>query len=62
MKPHRCGAKTRKGTPCERKPVPGRERCLNHGGCSTGPKTQAGRQRIAEAQKKRWAEFKVKDE
>jgi hypothetical protein len=40
----RCGAMTRKGTPCKRKPVLNPDgsirngRCLNHGGASTGPK------------------------
>jgi hypothetical protein len=29
-------------------------RCRNHGGLSTGPKTEPGRQRIAAAQRKRW--------
>jgi hypothetical protein len=50
----RCGAKTRKGTPCrraaERNPVSGRRtRCRLHGGLSTGPRTQEGRARIAAA-------------
>ena len=30
-------------------------RCRNHGGLSTGAKTEAGRRRISEAQLKRWA-------
>lgn len=40
----RCGAKTRKGTPCQRPPVlnaqgePRNGRCRNHGGLSTGAK------------------------
>src|SRR5690606_30822573 len=45
----RCGAKTRRGTACIRKAMKN-GRCPNHGGCSTGPKTDEGRQRIAEAQ------------
>lgn len=32
-----CGAKTRKGTPCRRKPL-SNGRCGSHGGKSTGPK------------------------
>jgi uncharacterized protein YjiS (DUF1127 family) len=32
----------------------GKARCRFHGGLSTGPKTQAGRARIAEAQRRRW--------
>jgi transcriptional regulator with XRE-family HTH domain len=54
-----CGAKTRKGTPCRCKSEPGKRRCKFHGGKSTGPKTQAGRDRIAEAQRRRWARVKA---
>jgi len=50
----RCGAKTRKGTPCRNMSEPGRKRCKFHGGMSTGPKTAEGKARIAEAQRKRW--------
>lgn len=46
----RCGAKTRGGHPCQKAALKGRERCRNHGGASTGPKTEAGRARIAAAQ------------
>ena len=49
-----CGARTRTGTPCAARCVPGRERCRMHGGLSTGPKTQAGRARIAAANRRRW--------
>jgi hypothetical protein len=49
----RCGARTRKGTSCRRRTYPN-GRCRNHGGLSTGPKTEAGRRRIAEAQRLRW--------
>ena len=52
----RCGAKTRKGTPCQAPVVwdkprdrPRNGRCKLHGGLSTGPKTEEGRRRIAEA-------------
>lgn len=38
-----CGAKTRTGAPCKRKPIPGKLRCRNHGGLSTGSKTLEGR-------------------
>ena len=50
-----CGAKTRAGHPCQRKGLGRGGRCPNHGGASTGPKTPEGRQRIAEAQRRRWA-------
>ena len=49
-----CGAKTRKGDPCRAKSELGRRRCRFHGGLSTGPKTAEGRERIADAQRKRW--------
>lgn len=52
--PARCGAKTRKGSLCGCKPVAGKSRCKFHGGLSTGPKTQEGRERIANAQRLRW--------
>jgi len=52
----KCGAKTRRGTACLRKAL-ANGRCPNHGGLSTGPKTEAGRQRIAEAQRRRWAKW-----
>jgi hypothetical protein len=50
-----CGAKTRKGTPCQRSVVLGKTRCPNHGGLSTGPKTAEGRARSAEAVRAYWA-------
>jgi len=42
-----CGAKTRAGTPCQQKAIFANGRCKWHGGCSTGPKTEAGKQRAA---------------
>lgn len=42
----RCGAKTRKGTPCRCKALPS-GRCRFHGGLSTGPVTAAGRRQSA---------------
>ncbi|HPD91069.1 MAG TPA: helix-turn-helix transcriptional regulator [Pararhodobacter sp.] len=55
----RCGAKTRKGTPCRCKSEPGKRRCKFHGGLSTGPKTPEGREAIAEAQRRRWARWRA---
>lgn len=49
----RCGALTRKGTPCQCKPEPGMDRCKLHGGASTGPKTEAGREAIRESNRRR---------
>ena len=54
-----CGAKTRAGHPCQRKGLGRGGRCANHGGASTGPRTPEGRQRIAEAQRRRWAALRV---
>lgn len=48
-----CGARTRSGSRCRRRPVPGKSRCRLHGGRSTGAKTAEGRRRIAEAQQER---------
>jgi hypothetical protein len=53
---HLCGARTRTGAPCRRKGHGAGGRCPNHGGMSTGPRTKAGRERIAQAQRQRWAE------
>jgi hypothetical protein len=38
-----CGAKTRTGAPCKRKPVPGKKRCPNHGGLNRSDRTPQGR-------------------
>ena len=48
-----CAAKTRTGSPCMRRAM-GNGRCTNHGGLSSGPKTDAGRKRIVDAQRRRW--------
>ena len=39
-----CGAKTKAGTPCKQKAIYINGRCKWHGGCSTGPKTEAGKE------------------
>jgi hypothetical protein len=44
----RCGAKNRRGTPCQC-PAMANGRCRLHGGLSTGPKTQAGIEAIQRA-------------
>jgi len=49
-----CGAQNRQAKPCAVKVEPDKRRCRFHGGLSTGPKTAAGRARIAEAQRRRW--------
>ena len=45
----RCGAKTRKGTPCQRPAYKCNGRCSLHGGRSTGPKTEDGLARLTAA-------------
>lgn len=47
-----CGAKTREGTPCQCKCLPGKRRCKFHGGMSTGPRTVEGKERSANNLKK----------
>src|SRR5271165_7289445 len=44
----RCGAKNRRGTPCQCPAMPN-GRCRLHGGLSTGPKTAEGIERICRA-------------
>ena len=44
-----CGAKTRRGTPCQRPANKKNGRCRLHGGASTGTKTKEGRARISAA-------------
>jgi hypothetical protein len=48
----------RAGGCCQVRSEPGKARCRFHGGKSTGPKTQAGRARIAEAQRLRWLAYR----
>ena len=57
-----CGAMTRKGKPCRARAMPGKKRCKYHGGASTGPKTAEGRKRIAEAQRRRWAKWRTRED
>jgi hypothetical protein len=52
----RCGAYARStGQPCKAQAIPGPYRCKNHGGA---PKTEQGRQRIIEGQRRRWAKWR----
>src|SRR5215831_18145393 len=48
MKAPKCGAKNRRGTPCQC-PAMKNGRCRLHGGLSTGPKTAEGIERIRRA-------------
>lgn len=54
-----CGAKTRKGTPCKRTDLYDSGRCKLHGGLSTGPTTEEGRERCREAALRRWAKVRA---
>jgi hypothetical protein len=56
----RCGAWAKsRGRPCLAQAIPnGTGRCRNHGGLSTGCKSELGRSRISEAQKVRWAKWR----
>ncbi|TGD42287.1 XRE family transcriptional regulator [Pseudotabrizicola sediminis] len=54
-----CGAKTRKGGECRNKSEAGRRRCKFHGGKSTGARTPDGKERIAGAQRRRWAAWRA---
>lgn len=38
-----CDAKTRQGTPCKNTRLYKNGRCKNHGGLSTGPRTEEGK-------------------
>ncbi len=55
-----CGAKTRKGGECRNKSEAGRRRCKFNGGKSTGARTPEGKARIVEAQRRRWAAWRLR--
>jgi hypothetical protein len=42
----RCGARNRRGLPCQAPAVRGKRRCRLHGGHSTGPRTLEGLARL----------------
>ena len=44
----RCGARTKSGGKCQRPAVKRSGKCNRHGGKSTGAKTQAGRDKLAQ--------------
>ena len=45
----RCGAKTRRGTPCQSPAKQPAGRCRLHGGASTGPRTKDGLERLSKS-------------
>jgi hypothetical protein len=55
-----CGARTRRGTSCQKRTLANNGRCKLHGGKSTGPRSVSGRARIAQAQIKRWEQWRAK--
>lgn len=57
--PGKCGARTRRGTACLCQGEGRGGRCKFHGGASTGPKTEAGRTKIAALQKARWERWRT---
>jgi hypothetical protein len=57
-----CGDRTRSGGACRRRGTGRGGRYINHGGASTGPKTAAGRQRIADSQRRRWSNGRKEQE
>ncbi|WP_228218271.1 HGGxSTG domain-containing protein [Aromatoleum toluclasticum] len=58
----RCGATTRKGTPCKRTDLYHSGRCKLHGGLSTGPVSDEGRKRCREAALRRWAKVRAESD
>ena len=57
--PDRCCAHSRtNGRPCVAKAMKN-GRCKNHGGMATGPKTQEGRERISESNRRRWQAWRA---
>jgi hypothetical protein len=55
----RCGAKTRRGTPCRAQGSGRGGRCRNHGGMSTGARSPEGRAKCREATLRRWAAWQA---
>lgn len=48
----RCGAKNRRGLPCQCAAMRGKRRCRLHGGLSTGPRTPEGLERLRRSRTK----------
>lgn len=55
LRDFRCGAKTRGGGVCQRSAITGKRRCALHGGKSSGPLSEAGREAIRESNRRRAA-------
>ena len=52
-----CGARNRRGLPCECKLLLRGGKCKFHGGASTGPRTEAGKQRALAAMREGWVRW-----
>ncbi len=57
--PRHCNARCPDGRKCRKRPVPGKQRCKQHGGNSTGPTTERGRLAIGQVQKRRWQAYRL---
>ena len=57
-----CGARNRRGLPCQCKLLLKGGKCKFHGGASTGPRTAKGRAAISEANRRRWAAWRAERE
>ncbi len=55
-----CGAKNRKGLPCQCKLLLKGGKCKFHGGMSTGAKTLEGKERSIAALRNGWAKWRLK--
>jgi hypothetical protein len=55
-----CGAKNRRGQPCQCKLLLRGGRCKFHGGMSTGPKTCEGRARALAASRDGWQRWRAR--
>jgi hypothetical protein len=57
-----CGAKCRAagryGEPCRQPKAKGRKRCRFHAGLATGPRSDAGKARVGEAQREFWRRWR----
>lgn len=53
-----CGAKNRRGLPCQAKLLLRGGRCRHHGGMSTGPRTLEGRKRSLAAMREGWLRWR----
>ena len=52
-----CGAKNRKGLPCQCKLLLRGGKCKFHGGMSTGPRTEEGKKKSIEALRAGWLKW-----